>query len=85
MWKQADIQVLEEGKRQHAKVLVPNVFLAITCIVFGCLYFIRFNSTVNMQKISRDEDPLFSDDIIYYDAACSTLVLSDMGVFLKSG
>lgn len=81
MWRQADIKVMEEGKKQHAMVLVPNVCLAFACIIFSCLYFIRFNSAVNIQRISRDENPLYNDDINYYDAACSTLVLDNMKAF----
>ena len=84
MWNQAENKVLLEQKRQHVLVLIPNVFLAIACVTFTCLYWIRFNSAVNMQKVTRNESPYYSDEINYYDARCSTLVLKDMKPYLTT-
>jgi len=56
----------------------------VCCVVFSGLYFTRFNSAVNIQKITRAEDPTFKDDINYYDAVCSTLAVKEMSQFIKS-
>ena len=72
------VLVLNElNLRARLMIFVPVGILMIGCIIFMGLYFARFNSVANIQKIAEDNVQGFDSDLVYYDITCSTSHLAN--------
>ena len=67
-------QVLVLNLRARLMIFVSVGIYMIGCIIFMGLYFARFNSVVNIQKIAEENLP--GIEVVYYDISCSTFWVS---------